>query len=51
MKKMQTIFVKWFPNVNVHSLFGLVQDLDLHLLKVGKGNDRNCYNLCILDWY
>ena len=51
MKKMQTFFTKWFPNVNIHWWrCGLVQDLDLHLLKVTKGTDKNCYNFCILDY-
>ena len=50
MKKMQTFSLKWFPNDHSQpEIFGLVQDLDLHLLKVAKGTDKNCYNLCILD--
>ena len=50
MKKTQMFYVKWFPNDHSQlEIFGLAQDLDLHLLKVAKGTDKNCYNLCILD--
>ena len=37
------------PKRSLAEMSGLVQDLDLHLLKVAKGSDKNCYNFCILD--
>lgn len=50
MKEMQSFFVTWFPNTSVHSRrFELVQDLDVHLLKVAKRTDKYWYDLCVLS--